>query len=238
MDRATQSVYLIGPADRHLVESVAALRIPCRHFETPEEFLESTVSDSRGCVIANLQLFGVGGFDVLLHLANRRSSLPVIIVSQKVSTRMVVRAMREGASTVLESPTNDEELFFAVRDAMRENEERTQRANQVAMLRSRFGSLSSGEQQVLDQLCSGLSNKDIAIKLNVHVRTVEARKKRLLEKTNSESQAQLLISYQRFRNSCRDAFGSSYTNDDRGLYSAEHNRPPLPTARQISTVLR
>lgn len=234
MDRAIQTVYLVGPEDKQLAESVSAMRIPCRYFETLEEFLVATDAGSRGCVIANLQLFGVGGFDVLLQLSNRRSTLPVIIISQKVSTRMVVRAMREGASTILETPTNDEDLFFAVRDAMRENEERTKKEKQAALLSARFGSLSAGEQQVLDQLCNGLSNKDIAEYLNVHVRTVEARKKRLLEKTGSDSLALLLISYQRFRITCRETtgFGGISGFDD---ITTPAERSFTPSARAIHT---
>ena len=205
MDQATPTVFIVGSDDVQLSDSLATLHLPCRRFETLEGFFSSVDSNSRGCVIANLHLFGIGGFDLLLELSNRCSTLPVIIISNRISTRMVVKAMREGATTVLETPVNSEDLFFAVRDAVKQNEERAKQEKQATMLRSRFGQLSAGEQQVLDQLCSGLSNKEIASILDVHIRTVEARKKRLLEKTQSESVAQLLIAYQRFRNTCRDS---------------------------------
>lgn len=213
MDRTDSVVYIVGPRDHQLSTLVASMQISYREFETLEAFLAATDSNSMGCVVANLKLFGIGGFDLLLQLASHRSTLPVIIVSNQVSTRMVVRAMREGACTVLESPASNEDLFFAVRDAMHENERRANQEKQTTMLRSRFGTLSTGEQHVLDQLCGGLTNREIASILDVHVRTVEARKKRLLEKTGSESIAQLLITYQRFRNTCNDAMEFEYKSN-------------------------
>ncbi len=210
MDQSTPTVFIVGANDAKLSESLETLHVPSRRFETLEGFFSSVNSASRGCVIANLHLHGVGGFDLLLELSNRRSTLPVIIISKRISTRMVVKAMREGAATVLEMPVNTEELFFAVRDALKKNEEKTRQKKQLELLQSRFGHLSAGEQQVLDHLCGGLSNKEIATVLRVHIRTVEARKKRLLDKTESESVAQLLITFQRFRNTSRSISDFDY----------------------------
>ena|SRR6218665_2160137 len=52
--------------------------------------------------------------------------------------------------------------------------------------------LNRGEAEVLDLVSEGLTNKEIASRLFVSVRTVESRRKNLLEKTNTSNTATLI----------------------------------------------
>jgi len=52
--------------------------------------------------------------------------------------------------------------------------------------------LNRGEREVLDLIAEGLTNRDIANKLFVSVRTIESRRKKLLEKTNTTNTATLI----------------------------------------------
>lgn len=196
------TIFVIGPpgAERQsLVESLAATRLAHAEFAKASDFLEATSESDRGCVIASLRLFGVAGLDLQMQLKHYRKTLPLILVSNQLSTRMVVRVMQEGAQTVLESPVEKEDLYFAVRKALQENERRVEMERQRVALASKFAAISTGEQEVLEHLCEGLSNRDIAKTLRVHVRTVEARKQRLLKKAGCKTVPKLLLSYQRYR---------------------------------------
>jgi DNA-binding NarL/FixJ family response regulator len=51
------------------------------------------------------------------------------------------------------------------------------------------GNLSPREQQIVSYLADGLSNKQVAAKLGIHVRTVETRRARIMLKLNLRSLA-------------------------------------------------
>lgn len=53
--------------------------------------------------------------------------------------------------------------------------------------------LSSREREVLDQVCLGLTNQDIAEKLFISQRTVDSHRANLLSKTGCENTAQLIV---------------------------------------------
>jgi DNA-binding NarL/FixJ family response regulator len=54
-------------------------------------------------------------------------------------------------------------------------------------------SISGREREVLDQICKGLSNQEIADVLFISKRTVEKHRARLLSKTNTKNTAQLVM---------------------------------------------
>lgn len=198
------TVFVIGPEEtlrKSVVATLSSTRMPFAEFAGIRDFLGTVPSDARGCVIATFDPFAMHGFDWLAQVKETLPTLPVILVARQLSIRMVVTVLKEGAQTVLEAPVPHEDLFFAVREGMKENELRTQKAVQLASLRSQFERISAGEQRVLELLCDGMTNREIAARLDIHVRTVEARKQRLLKKASCKSVPQLLLSFQRYKDS-------------------------------------
>ena len=199
-DEALAKVYVVNLTDDQSIGSqLAAMKLDHAQFDSIEAFLGNVSPSSAGCVIANLHQFGIGGVDILQQLNERQSTLPLILIAQNASTRMVVRVMREGALTLMERPVNDDELFFAIREAMQVNERRRAAHREWTKLTAQFENITHAEREVLDIVCDGLTNKEIAKALSVSVRTVEARKKRLLTKTGSNSMPQLLMAYHDYR---------------------------------------
>ena len=80
-----------------------------------------------------------------------------------------------------------------------ENRTRIDVQGERADLQARFGRFSDGEQHVLNRVCEGLSNKQIAAVLDVSLRTVESRRRRILERTQCQSFPELLLTYQTFK---------------------------------------
>lgn len=216
IDRNTDrpKVSVIEPKDitgrAKLVHILSSMDFDVEHYQDGESFLRDADRFSRGCVVTLLRLGGMSGIEVQASLAERGSLLPVILVSEGVSPQIIVRAMRNGAVSFLASPINEDELWMAVREALSENAERLYGVRHRNQLADRFSQLSKGEWDVLNNICKGLTNKEISTTLDVSVRTVETRKKRLLTKTQSNSIPDLAMSYQRYLT----AFGRS---DDFGV---------------------
>ena len=56
-----------------------------------------------------------------------------------------------------------------------------------------MATLSKREQQVLNEICKGLSNQEIADTLFISKRTVDKHRSNLLSKTNSKNTANLIL---------------------------------------------
>lgn len=186
-----------------LVHVLSSMEFRVKQFPSGEAFLAEAPHCTSGCLVTQLHLPGMSGMEVHAKLRESRSLLPVILFANRASTQMIVRSMRDGAISFLDAPINEDELWMAVREAFVENTARAEAVRLEGALAQRFSHLSDGESQVLSKICEGFSNKQIATHLDVSVRTVESRKRRLLTKTNSDSVPELLITFQRFRTSCK-----------------------------------
>lgn len=91
-------------------------------FPSGETFLELLNSRGFDCVILDLHMPQVTGFDVLLQMAAQQVHTPVIVITGHDSPETHARAMAAGAAAYLCKPVNDELLLHAVRVAVGEME--------------------------------------------------------------------------------------------------------------------
>ena len=192
---ANQTVFVVDD-DVSARESVAALACSigakAETFSSAEEFLEQYQPDRAGCLVTDLRMLGMSGTELQEKLAADGIRLPVIIITAHAETPITVRAVKSGAVTVLEKPCRDYELFNAIRDALNMDNETRTRVEQGQRLNSRFDTLSPDEKTVLEFMMEGVANKVIARRLDISTRTVEKRRQRIFEKTNTESLAELI----------------------------------------------
>lgn len=84
-------------------------------------------------------------------------------------------------------PLTAEKVEPALDDAIVEARRRMADSQLVAEFRRRHASLNENELPVFRAVCAGRLNKQIAGELNVSVRTIEQRRRRVFEKMNVES---------------------------------------------------
>ena len=99
-----------------LVESVG---LAARAFGTPAEFFRAFESDLPACLVLDVRMPEVGGFDVQTWLHEQGSRLPVIFVSGHGDIPMSVRAMKQGAFDFIEKPYNSQQLLERIQAAAR-----------------------------------------------------------------------------------------------------------------------
>ena len=87
-------------------------------FSSGEEFLEWLRTHSADCVVLDLHMPSVTGFDVLTGMAASGVGVPVIIITGHDSPEAYDRAMAAGATTYLRKPVNDEALLDAIHAAV------------------------------------------------------------------------------------------------------------------------
>ncbi|MCA9246475.1 MAG: response regulator transcription factor [Planctomycetales bacterium] len=160
-------------------------------FESAQDFLASVGSEEAACLITDLKMPGMNGLELQEELARRGFDFPVIVVSGYADVPSTVRAMRNGAVTLLEKPYREEDLEAAVRESVRLVRQRHERRCRQQETVNRLETLTDAEREIMELLLNGTSNKSIASQLDLGLRTVERRRHVLLEKMGVASLPEL-----------------------------------------------
>jgi RNA polymerase sigma factor (sigma-70 family) len=155
-------------------------------------FLAASKNRQGGCVLLDIAMPGMSGYDVQSELNKRGSQLPVIFLTGHGDVPMAVRAVQAGAADFLEKPVQGAIILERVRRALARDEERQQSAVYAEKLQQRCARLSSREREVMELVVSGLSSKEIAQRLGLSHRTVETHRTHLMLKMGADNLAELI----------------------------------------------
>ena len=188
------TVYVVDDDASYLGAVCRLLRaagLEARMFASADELLAQVSPSTRGCVVADLQMPGLNGLELQEALARSGTALPVVFLTGHGDIPSSVRAMRRGAVDFLEKRAPAGQLIGAVTRALeRDAAARAAHASQDA-LRRRFATLTSRELEVLRLVVRGRMNKQIAVALGLHERTVKLHRTAITRKVGVPSVAQL-----------------------------------------------
>lgn len=176
---------------RAVAELVHTFGHQVRLFESPSEFLENVDESRPGCVVLDIRLPGLDGMEVHQRLLQRGLALPVVVLTGYADTSTTVRSLRNGAVTVLDKPFRDDELWSFVQEALQRSEKEFLRKHHLTSLEVRLKRLAPQDRSVLQLMLEGMKNRSIAKRLDVSLRTVENRRRRIFEVMRADSVAQL-----------------------------------------------
>jgi FixJ family two-component response regulator len=163
-----------------------------RTFPGGEEFMESYSIADIGCLVLDMRMPGMSGFEVLDRLQEMQAPIPVVFVTGHGDIPMAVEAMRRGAVSFIRKPFGDEELLACVNEALDEDWQRRQKKQSLEEKRELVALLTPREHEVFQRVAAGQANKVIAIELGISERTVEIHRSQVMHKTNSRSLADLV----------------------------------------------
>jgi two-component system response regulator FixJ len=189
------TIFIIDPdpVSRESVSRIAKeMRIPAKEYTSAQAFLYEHPNNWTGCIVSEFRLLGMNGIELQESLSSDGITLPMIFVTAHAETAFTVRAMKNGAVTVLEKPYSEQELWDAMCKALSLDQKMRRIDARHNEIRSRLARLTQKERQVLDLMVEGKGNKAIAGKLNVSVRTVEARRQQVFKKTSTDSVVELV----------------------------------------------
>lgn len=87
-------------------------------YSTAERFLSEYRPGARACLVLDLGLPGMSGFDLQQELNRRGRPLPIIFISAQGTVPIVAEAIRNGAWHFLEKPFQDTHLLRLISQAM------------------------------------------------------------------------------------------------------------------------
>jgi two-component system response regulator FixJ len=164
-----------------------------RSFASGQEFLDAAGALRPGCLIVDIRMPGMDGFELQQRLAECKIAIPIVVITGHGDVPMAVRAMRAGAIDFVEKPFSEETILESVRLAL-SHVGRLQSGLQSAdpATLERLSHLSPREREVLEGLVAGLPNKTIAYDLKISPRTVEIHRARVMDKMQARSLSELV----------------------------------------------
>ena len=183
-----------APSGRAVSELVRTFNYQVRTYQNPREFLDELKelpAEQVGCVITDLRMSGVDGMELIQRLNERSSTLPVIMVTAYAETATTVRALRRGAVAVLDKPFRDDELWSFIQEGVARSMAEVTRARRQRELEERFKRLSPQDREVLRLILEGSKNRTMAKRLDVSLRTIENRRRRIFDVMQADSVAEL-----------------------------------------------
>ncbi|MFN3785714.1 MAG: response regulator transcription factor [Thiothrix sp.] len=174
---------------RWLLES---MRLNVATFGSAESFIKFYNMHMIGCLILDVRMPGMSGLQLQQLLTKQKHSLPIIFITGHGDIPMAVRAMQAGAMYFLEKPFDDQILLDYVHEALAIDTTNQQARIRLATLQARIANLTEREREVMQLVIDNFSNKEIAVKLGVSIKTVEFHRSHMMEKMHATSLIELV----------------------------------------------
>jgi two-component system, LuxR family, response regulator FixJ len=174
---------------RWLVET---LGVPVQTFHCAVSFLDAYDPSMPGCLVLDMMMPGMSGLELQKELLDRGIDIPVIVLTGYADVSTAVRTLKNGAVEFLEKPFNDDILLEQIRKALALDTLRRSQRGAREVVHERMARLTPREREILDLVVEGLSSKEIAGRLTVSFKTVEAHRAKVMRKMEAESVAQLV----------------------------------------------
>ena len=161
-------------------------------YESGETFIAQFNENVPSVILCDLRMPGMSGSDVQDHLLRRRIDAPFIFITGHGDVPQAVQAFKKGAMDFIQKPFQQPQLQKLVERAMKTAKELCQRRQTLAQNRTLIEKLTPREQQVLERIVNGRLNKQIADDLGISIKTVEAHRASIMDKTGSGTVADLM----------------------------------------------
>lgn len=151
------------------------------------QLIEAAPWNGPGCILLDLQMPEQDGFGLLDHLADLKSTLPIVFLTGHGDVETSVRAIKAGAEDFLLKPVTKETLLNALRRALLRYAQRQEQHTRLASLRALVTKLTPRERQVFALVVAGRRNKQVAFELGTSERTIKAHRHNIMEKLGVRS---------------------------------------------------
>lgn len=161
-------------------------------FDSGESFMTHYQPDQVGVLLLDVRMNGMSGLEVQDHLIARKSDLPIIMLTAYGDVQMAVTALKKGAVDFIEKPFDHAALRQLVEKMLVEAVRRRSQNERELIGQQKMAKLTPRERQVLERIVSGRLNKQIADDLGISIKTVEAHRASIMDKTASGTVADLM----------------------------------------------
>ena len=164
-----------------------------RTFASATELLEHPLPDVPSCLVLDVRLPRLSGFDLQTELSRLDVKIPIIFITGHGDIPMSVQAMKAGAVDFLTKPFRDQEMLDAVTGALERDLKRRREEQSNLGIRARFETLTPRERQIMALVTAGLMNKEVAFRIGISEMTVKIHRGHAMRKMGTKSLADLVL---------------------------------------------
>jgi FixJ family two-component response regulator len=180
-----------------------AVNIRAQAFASTEAFFRTGRPDTGCCLVLDLQLPGTTGLQFQQSLRRVQIEIPIVFITAYGDVPTAMRAVKAGAIEFLTKPFQKEDLLSAVYRGLEKDRAYLQQRAENAAMQARFADLTNREAEVMELVTEGLSNKEIAWKLDLSEPTVKIHRSRVMQKMQAGSLPELVRMADRLRQNPR-----------------------------------
>ena len=149
-------------------------------------------------LITDISLPDISGIEVAARVSAMYPEIKILILSMHTSEEFIVRALEAGANGYLPKDTSMKELLDAIytiyagenyfnKDISNTILKSFTSKSKTTAAENRYENLTKREKEIFELVVDGLTNKEIADKLFISIRTVDSHKTNILQKLELKS---------------------------------------------------
>lgn len=162
-------------------------------YDSGETFIAKYDPNAIAVLLLDQRMPGMPGTEVQDHLIARKATIPIVFLTGHGDVPMAVSALKKGAADFLQKPVKIEILLPLISRLLSEAREQRVKSERQSLNEAMLSKLTPREQQVLERIVAGRLNKQIADDLGISIKTVEAHRASIMDKTNSGTVADLML---------------------------------------------
>jgi DNA-binding NarL/FixJ family response regulator len=163
-----------------------------------KEALKELESSKVDIVILDVSMPEMNGIEAYKYIKEIYPNVPVIVLTQYDDGVLIYHFFKMGVQSFFTENAGLDEIHAAI-DCAVKGERYFPKEIQILIEKVAKGNklpqkveLTAQEKRLFDLLCQGYTSKEIALKMNLTVNTVDTYRERLLEKTVTSNVAQLI----------------------------------------------
>jgi FixJ family two-component response regulator len=165
-------------------------------YESADQFLADYTAmkppPPSAMLVLDMQMPGMHGVELLRSLRQQNVHLPVVVVTGTGTVPIAVESMKLGVVDFLEKPVDHRTLLNRVEQGLARDAARRVEITEANSIRQRLTQLTAREREVLELIIRGRSNKQIAMDLDISIKTVAIHRANVMSKSGAVNTADLV----------------------------------------------
>lgn len=144
------------------------------------------------CIVSDVRMPSLDGLSLHRRLGELLYRVPIILITGHGDIDLAVTAIKNGVHDFIQKPFDEHRLLASVEAAVLASNNQALNTEQMKQLTDRISRLSDRQREVMELAANGLTNKEIAAKLNIGTRTVESYRSWVMERLGARNLAELI----------------------------------------------